>query len=525
LRIWLGTVAHGRAGPREDRMSIDARTAWAVSGALAALAAFAQAAPEQITASAGDSRVDRFAPGRSGLGAVVSDGDLTPGAPGNTDGSREAYFVDFDKGRVTQVTSSDRNSGALRVTEDGDVVVASTGDLTPGDPGNADRSWETWFWTRSSGRLQQLTATSEDTFFQAYYREGRRAFFVSKGDLTPGDPGNAERRNEVFSYHLGNDDFRQLTSTPEESLTRAIDPKGRFALIQSRGDLTPGAPGNADGSWELFLLDLQTLEVEQRTSSAGDSIYAGWSDNGRYVAFTSTGDLVAGGNGDGSREVFVLDVNKGGVRQITASGGDSDFADFGPRSHRVGVHSRADLLPEGDGDGSQEVFVRNLRNDRMKQLTRSDGDSWLLGFAPKGRWSAIVSIGDLTPGAPGNADGSEELYLVKVGRKSRTTVQATDGDAYVGYAGFDKKARFVGVTSRGDLVPGRNTDGSSEAYLVRVRRKAGVVQLTESDADSSVGGFLPDGKRLVLHSRADLDPSGPGNADGSQEVFVDALPR
>lgn len=489
------------------------------------LIAFADAAPEQITASSGDSRVDRFAPGRSGLGAIVSDGDLTPGAPGNVDGSRDVWFVDFDNGDLTQVSSSDRHSSALRVTEDGDVVVASRGDLTPGAPGNTDRTYETWFWARSSGQLQQLTATAEDTFFQAYFREGRRAFFVSKGDLTPGSPGNADERNEVFSYSLSNDDFAQLTSTPEESLTRAIDPKGRYALLQSRGDLAPGAPGNADGSWELFLLDMQSLDIEQMTASAGDSIYAGWSADGRHLAFTSTGDLLAGGNADGSREVYVLDVNKGGIRQITESDGDSDYAGFGPRPHRIGVVSRADLLPDGDGDGSQEVFVRNLRNDRFQQLTRSPADSWLVGFAPRGRWAAVVSVGDLAPGAPGNADGSEELYLVKVGVKKRVTVQATDGDQNVEFAGFDKRARFVGVTTTGDLVPGRNTDGSREAFVIRANRKAKISQLTESTLDSELGGFLPDGKRIVLHSHADLDPNGLGNTDGSQEVFVEKLPR
>ncbi len=494
------------------------------------LGALADAGPEQITASNGDSFVARLAPGRNGLGAIVSDGDLTPGAPGNLDGSRETWFVDFDSGKLIQVSASDRNAVAVRVTVDGDVVVASTGDLTPGDPGNADRSFETWFWTRATKSLRQMTATANDTFFQAYYRNGRRAFFVSKGDLTPGAPGNSDRSNEVYTLGLASEDFAQLTATPQESLTRAIDPRGRFALVQSRGDLTPGAPGNADGSWELFLLDLGSLDLEQMTASSGDSLYAGWGANGRHLAFTSTGDLVPGasapgGNADGSREVFVLDVNKGGIRQITASAGDSDFAGFGPRPHRIGVHSRADLVPGGDGDGSQELFVHNLRSGRLQQLTRSRADSWLAGFAPRGRWAAVISTGDLTPGAPGNADGSEELYLLKVGVKKRVTVQATDGDADVEFAGFDRRARFAGVTSRGDLVPGGNTDGSSEAYVIRVRRRTKVVQLTASAMDSEIGGFLPGGRRVVLHSRADLDPTGPGNADGSFEVFVTNLPR
>lgn len=496
------------------------------AGLVAGLAAVALAGPpEQITSSLGDSALTRLARGRKGFGAIVSAGDLTPGVPGNADGSREVWFVDLDTGRLAQVSASDRDASAPRVTRDGDLVIASTGDLTPGAPGNTDRSWESWFWDRTTGRLQQMTATAEDTFFQAYYRRGRRAFFVSKGDLTPGAPGNSERRNDVYTFQLASEEFRQLTATPEESLTRALDPRERFALVQSRGDLTPGAPGNADGSWELFLLDLRTLALEQVTASAGDSVYEGWSDDGRFLAFTSTGDLVDGGNADGSREVYVLEVKRRAIRQITASAGDSDFAAFGPRPHRIAVHSRAALLPGGDGDGSQEVFVRNLRNDRLQQVTRSPADSRFQGFAPRGRWCAVVSTGDLAPGAPGNADGSEELYLVKVGVNARTTVQATDGDADVAFAGFDPSARWAGVSSRGDLVAGGNLDGSREAFIVRVRRRADIVQLTDSAHDSAVAAFLPDARRVVLHSRADLAPGAPGNPDGSQEVFVARLPR
>ncbi len=484
----------------------------------------AHARPRQLTASSGDTYVARRAPNGRGPLALVSDGDLTPGAPGNADGSRETFTLDVRTGALRQLSASDRSTTPARVGAAGDVVLVGTGDLTPGAPGNADRSVETWFFDAAEGRLEQATATASDTFFQAYFDGGRRAFFVSKGDLTPGAPGNADGRNEVFTLARDTGEFRQLTNTPQESLVRALDPLGRFALVQSRGDLTPGAPGNADASCELYLLDLATLALHQVTASTGDSVFADWSADGRHVAFTSTGDLT-GDNADGSREVFVLELPGEELRQLTASAADSDFASFGPRAHLVGIHARGDLVAGGDGDGSQEVFLADLRDGSLAQLTRSAGDSTLVGIAPRRRFAAIVSRGDLAPGAPGNADGSEELYLVRLRGRERRVVQATDGDAAVLFAGFDRAGRYAALSTRGDPVPSLNADGSSEAFAVRVRSRPRVLQLTESDADTFAGPFLRSGRRLLLESRADLARTGPGNADGSLEVFVAPVRR
>ncbi len=484
----------------------------------------AGAAPRQVTSSLGDSEVERFGPRKTGLVAVASTGDLTPGAPGNADGSREIWLLDLRRSSLTQITASTGDSSCSRILADGRTILGSRADLVPGE--NPDGSFEVWLYTPGAAGLAAITASLEDSFFQTMRSDGTGMYLVSKGDLVPGDPGNPDGRNEVYDVDLATHLFRQLTASPEESLARGDDPRGRFLVIQSRGDLTPGAPGNADGSWELFLLDRDDLSLSQITSSAGDSRYAGLSPDGAFIAVESTGDLVptGPGNADGSLEVFLYDTRTGTLGQVTASAGDTGFAGFGPRSRRAAVVSRQDLTPgaPGNADGSREVWILDLRRGGLTQLTASSGDSDFAGFEPrKGKWAAILSTGDLTPGRPGNPDGSRELYFARLRKNPARTrlFQATSGDADVTRVRFGPRGRWVAFSSTADLVAGGNPDGSAEVFLERARRRPRPAQVTDSTADSHPGGFAPDARTLLIESRGDLDPAGPGNADGSLEIY------
>jgi hypothetical protein len=316
----------------------------------------------------------------------------------------------------------------------------------------------------------------------------------------------------------------QITNSPEESLVRGIDPGERFAVIQSRGDLTPGAPGNADGTWEVFLLDLGTLSVTQLTGSAGDSTFLSVSRDGRWIALETTGEPAGVTNPDGSSEVLMHEYATGNRVALTDSAGDSFFGGFDVKTRRAAIVSNGDLTPgaPGNADGSFEVFVRDLRKGVTTQITGSPTDSFFGGFEPrKGKWAAVLSQGDLTPGAPGNPDGSEELYFVKLRKKPGRFLlrQVTDGTDPVGFGGWAPRGRWAAVDTTSDLKPGKNLDGSREVFRVKAKKRPRVKQLTRSTADSFVGGFAQDRRTLFVESYGDLDPKGPGNADGSREVY------
>jgi Tol biopolymer transport system component len=504
---------------------------WLLSAALLTFVAAltVHAAPVQVTDSDGDSEIQRFGPKSVPFGAILSTGDLTPGAPGNTDDSQEVFLINWDRNNLRQVTSSPGNSSSVNISTRQLMVVASREDLTPGAPGNTDNSFESYLYNKAKDTLTQMTNTSEDTFFQTFFGKGKGALFVSKGDLTPGAPGNTDGENEVFAYDFDTGQWRQLTNSPYESLVRGISPDSKFAVIQSEGDLTPGAPGNADHENELFIVDLGNGSLGQLTDSTGDTRLGSVSRDGRWIAINSTGDLTPGapGNTDGGWEAYLYDVKTRRLTQITDSDGDSWFAGFDPRGKRMILQSDDSLDPGGAGnaDGSVEIFAYHLKKQTTTQMTASSQDSWFVGYEPrKGKWAAIESSGDLTPGQPGNTDGSQEIFFAKLKNKAKKSkfVQATDGDEDVWFGAWSPKGRFAAAETVADLVGGGNLDGSSEVYLTRAQGKTfPLVQITDSAFDSFVGDFSPDQKNLFVESYGDLDPLGPGNADHSREIFIE----
>ena len=80
---------------------------------------------------------------------------------------------------------------------------------------------------------------------------------------------------------------------------------------------------NADNSREIFVVDIDGNGHAQLTDGLRDSVNPSISDDGSLVAFASRADLIAGGNGDGTYEVFVANTDGTATVQITASADDS----------------------------------------------------------------------------------------------------------------------------------------------------------------------------------------------------------
>ena len=106
---------------------------------------------------------------------------------------------------------------------------------------------------------EQLTNSAGDTSVD---RIGPPATHVvalrSTGDLAPADPGNADGSSEIYFLDLIGGPIRQVTASDTSSSVARITGEGRF-VVSSQGDLTPGVSGNADGSFEAWLYTPRTL--------------------------------------------------------------------------------------------------------------------------------------------------------------------------------------------------------------------------------------------------------------------------
>jgi Tol biopolymer transport system component len=161
------------------------------------------------------------------------------------------------------------------------------------------------------------------------------------------------------------------------------------------------------------------------------------------------------------------------------------------------------------------------------QLTSSPpcGDPWDGSSYPaldaKARKVAFVSLCDLVPGK--NTDGSAELFIMNVDGTDLRQLTSSAGGFGVLNTSMDPKGNRVVFASDRDLVPGANTDGNMEIFEIG-SDGMGLRQLTSSTGGtgpfpgSSHPRFDPTGARIVFPSNRDLVPG--GNPDGNSEIFV-----
>ena len=306
----------------------------------------------------------------SGNGSRVfftSTSDLTPGAPGNPEGQLELFV--WSAGGVVELSKRappDFGTATISppsVSSDGHrVAFASSHDFSTG--AFAPRLY---IWTEGTG-IQSLGVSAGST---AINGAGSRIAFVSSEDITPGAPGNSSGL-QLFLWTEG-EGFTQLTNATSWNMNEedsvAMDRDGKRIVFTSNGDLTPGAPGNADGNPEVFL----------------------WSDGGGIGQLTDT----------------------------MSSGQGLVFGGFAPRISRdggvVAFTSNADLLQTGAATtgGVFSVFIWTSNGGITRVTTGASSVSW--SASEDGSRIALASNGDLSPGLPGNADANREVFLAILG--------------------------------------------------------------------------------------------------------------
>ncbi len=219
---------------------------------------------------------------------------------------------------------------------------------------------------------------------------GQYVLFKSSSDNII--PGLADGIAHIYVYNkvdqninLIDINISGIPSNASASANYAISDDGVFIAYNSSGSNI--VPGDTNGIGDVFLYDRSDLLLVERVSVSnngdqlvkpgysGDiSVFAGVSDDARYVLFHSIADNLSV---DGSRRVFVRDRTSNTTTQILIDD-DGDFlvdifdASISANGRFITYSSSSPNLP--GANGITQVYIHD-RSSVLNQLVSSDGEN------------------------------------------------------------------------------------------------------------------------------------------------------
>jgi Tol biopolymer transport system component len=352
---------------------------------------------------------------------------------------------------ISQITHSAwGNTGQVVLSGDGRRIAAvSSANLT----GQTEPYDRIYLLDVPSGAVIPLTpGTSGSSREVDIDGDGSRVVFESGLDLIGGNP---DRNSEVFLYDDATRTLHQVTSTASTS---------RFNL-----PFSGQARISSDGQTLAYVITVLGPASVAHLYAAGETapgevaIYPSLSGDGRRAAYQSWQNLT-GENPDGSYELFLWDIDTGNLTQITHNEGFAGY-DLDADGSRLALVSSGDLVSGGNPDRNLEVFVYDVPTGRFLQVTRTTGD--VIVSAPSlnaaGTRVAFVATADLVAGR--NPDRGSEVFLSDVDLGTTVQVTSLPAGRSIGEPSISEDGSAVAFSSSGDLVPGGNPDGNYDVFL------------------------------------------------------------
>jgi VCBS repeat-containing protein len=304
--------------------------------------------------------------------------------------------------------------------------------------------------------------------------------------------------------------------------------------------------GDTNGIDDPFVKDLETGEVTLVSSSASGSVgnnnsYATqFSPDGTKVLFKSYASNLVEGDTNGTYDVFVKDLETGAVTLVNSStsgtpgNSRSEGYQFSPDGTKVLFLSYASNVVEGDTNGTQDVFVKDLETGAVTLVNSSasgtPGNSFSSApeFSPDG--TKVLFYSDASNLVEDDLNGIYDVFVKDLETGKVTLVSSsssgTPGNYYSAPVEFSPDGtKVLFSSSASNLVEG-DLNGISDAFVKDL--ETGAVALVSSSASGTPGNnysydvrFSPDGTKVLFYSSASNLVE--GDLNGAYDVFVKDL--
>ncbi len=365
--------------------------------------------------------------------------------------------------------------------------------------------------------------------------DSRYVVFGSDADnLVVGDYNGVE---DVFLRDrlLGQTERISRRADGSQTHCRSFSPRisrdGRYVVFVSCDALTSNTLG---GSYVVFRYDRQTSQMNlvsqglNTLSASGFNTHPSISDDGRYVAFSSSVALVAGDD-NGFRDCYVRDMHSGAtvLASRTPDGSGSNWDSLVQRLSGDGRYllftSNASNLVAGDSNGASDGFVFDRLSQTVERVTlgnaglEPDGDSYVTDISRDGRWVSFQSNAANLTGAA--AQSSERAFVRD--RLNGTTEQInrrSDDELLDGISGSPQlsddgnRVVFISTATNSGIPVAADLIWRYFLYERDQRRLSLIAALGERDGRSGETVLSGDGDHFVFATRkADLVPEDGNN--------------
>jgi Ca2+-binding RTX toxin-like protein len=288
----------------------------------------------------------------------------------------------------------------------------------------------------------------------AFSVDGRYAVFASNADGLVANDTNAA--TDIFIKSLVTGQIVRLSTDASgaqanaASYTPGISTDGHLVAFAS--DASNLVADDTNAVRDIFVKD-GTSGTVTRISTAyeggeanGDSVAPALSPDGRYVAFVSVASNLVDGDNNGVEDVFVKDLLTESIRRVStgALGEQADAGSFTPAFSADGRYlifaSFAKNLVAEDANGRRDIFIKDLLTDAVQRVSTSaagnqlDGNSYTPIFLPDGVHVAFAS--DATNAIAGDDNGVRDVFLKNLATGDVARLSLDDSGAEAAAASY-----------------------------------------------------------------------------------------
>ena len=232
---------------------------------------------------------------------------------------------------------------------------------------------------------------------------------------------------------------------------------------------------NKNGNYDIYKMNLATLETIPLTSDSSDEMNPQLSPDNSHIVYYS--------NRDGDNEIYTIDLATNTLTQLTKNtAGDYDPS-YSPDGKQIVFKSNRD-------DGYGDIFIMNANGTGQKNLTpnRKSSEEWIPVFTKDGARIIFVS-------RSGRDHKSDELYSMN--KNGSDIIQITNNNVADWYPSRygDNQLLFISqdTPNDDDDIYISNLDGS------------GRIKLTSKPGDNSDPSFSNELKAIVYINNSDGD--------------------